>query len=462
MGSLDPVLLSRMQMAFTLSFHILFPTLTIGLAVFLAVLESLWLRTGDGFYKRHYHFWVKLFALTFGVGVVSGIVLSYEFGTNFGRFSAIAGSVVGPLMSYEVLTAFFMEAGFLGIMLFGWQRVGRKLHYTATLLVAAGTVFSAFWILSANSWMQTPAGAALRDGVFYPLDWWSIVFNPSFPYRLAHMVLAALLSSSVFVAGVSAWLLRRGHEPRFGRFSFRFAIVAAAILAPLQILAGDQQGLIAERYQPIKVAAIEGRWTTEAHAPLVLFAWPDTEARTNRYAIEIPEAGSLIIKHHADGVVTGLDAAPPADWPDVPLPFFAFRIMVGLGLLMLAYAWLGAWFQWRRKQDTPHWFMAVAVWMIPAGFIATVAGWWVAETGRQPWVVYGLLRTADVATEVPGGQVLWSLLTFIVVYAAVMAAYLYYLLKVIRQGPAAAEPPEPAGGRSAPAKPAFGGVEDDA
>jgi cytochrome d ubiquinol oxidase subunit I len=461
MGSLDPVLLSRMQMAFTLSFHILFPTLTIGLAVFLAILESLWLKTGDEFYKRHYHFWVKLFALTFGVGVVSGVVLSYEFGTNFGRFSAIAGSVVGPLMSYEVLTAFFMEAGFLGIMLFGWNRVGKKLHYTATLLVAAGTVTSAFWILSANSWMQTPTGAELRDGVFYPLDWWQIVFNPSFPYRLVHMLLAAFLSSSVFVAGVSAWLWLKGHEPRFGRFSFRFAIVAAAILAPLQIMAGDQQGLVAEKYQPIKVAAIEGRWDTRAHAPLVLFAWPDTEARTNRYAIEIPEAGSLIIKHHADGVVTGLDSAPPKDWPTIPIVFFAFRIMVGLGMLMLAYAWLGVWYAKRHGDHVPRWFLTAAVWMVPAGFIATVAGWWVAETGRQPWVVYGLLRTADVATEVPGGQVLWSLLTFIVAYAIVMTAYLYYLLKVIRSGPAAAKPPQPATGEAPPARPAFGGVGDE-
>jgi cytochrome d ubiquinol oxidase subunit I len=461
MGSLDPVLLSRMQMAFTLSFHILFPTLTIGLAVFLAILESLWLKTGDEFYRRHYHFWVKLFALTFGVGVVSGVVLSYEFGTNFGRFSAIAGSVVGPLMSYEVLTAFFMEAGFLGIMLFGWNRVGKGLHYLATLLVAAGTVTSAFWILSANSWMQTPVGAALRDGVFYPLDWWQIVFNPSFPYRLAHMLLAALLSSSIFVAGVSAWLWKTGPEPHFGRFSFRFAIVAAAILAPLQILAGDQQGLVAEKYQPIKVAAIEGRWETEAHAPLVLFAWPDSDTRRNLYSIEIPEAGSLIIKHHADGVVTGLDSVSPKDWPTVPIVFFAFRIMVGLGLLMLAYAWLGVWYLRRHKYRLPHWFLSAAVWMVPAGFVATVAGWWVAETGRQPWVVYGLLRTADVATEVPGGQVLWSLLTFIAAYAVVMTAYLYYLLKVIRSGPAAAKPPEPAGGNSSPARPAFGGVEDE-
>ena len=458
---MDAVLLSRMQMAFTLSFHILFPTLTIGLAVFLAVLESLWLKSGDDFYRRHYHFWVKLFALTFGVGVVSGVVLSYEFGTNFGRFSAIAGSVVGPLMSYEVLTAFFMEAGFLGIMLFGWNRVGKGLHYTATLLVAAGTVTSAFWILSANSWMQTPAGAELRDGVFYPLDWWQIVFNPSFPYRLAHMLLAALLSSSVFVAGVSAFLWLKGPEPRFGRFSFRFAIVAAALLAPLQIAAGDQQGLVAEKYQPIKVAAIEGHWQTGGHAALVLFGWPDAASRSNKYALEIPDAGSLIIKHSLGGVVVGLDAAEPKDWPAIPVVFWAFRIMVGLGILMLAYAWFGAWYLRRHGHGMPRWFLKAAVWMAPAGFIATVAGWWVAETGRQPWVVYGILRTADVATEVPAGQVLWSLITFVVVYGIVMWAYLYYILKVIRGGPAAAKPPQPATGKAPPARPAFGGVEDE-
>lgn len=456
---MDAVLLSRLQFAFTLSFHILFPTLTIGLAVFLAVVEGLWLKTGDPLYKRHYLFWVKLFALTFGVGVVSGIVLSYEFGTNFSRFSAIAGSVIGPLMSYEVLTAFFMEAGFLGVMLFGWNRVGPKLHYAATLLVAAGTVMSAFWILSANSWMQTPAGAALKDGVFQPLDWWQIVFNPSFPYRLVHMLLAALLSSSMFVAGVSAWLLLRGKERRFALFSLRFAVLAAALIAPLQILAGDQHGLEVERYQPIKVAAMEGRWDTRDHAPLVLFAWPDADTRTNRYAIQIPDAGSLIIKHRVDGVVTGLDSAPPADWPTVPIVFFAFRVMVGLGLLMLAYAWCGAYWMRRREADPPAWFLKAALWMIPAGFVATVSGWWVAETGRQPWVVYGILRTADVATVMPAGQVLASLLAFVAVYAVVMAAYLYYALKVIRKGPADTSS-HPAGGEAAPAKPAFGGVED--
>ena len=457
---MDAVLLSRLQFAFTLSFHILFPTLTIGLAVFLAVVEGLWLKTGDALYKRHYLFWVKLFALTFGVGVVSGIVLSYEFGTNFSRFSAIAGSVIGPLMSYEVLTAFFMEAGFLGVMLFGWNRVGPRMHFAATLLVAAGTVMSAFWILSANSWMQTPAGAVLRGGVFYPEDWWKIVFNPSFPYRLVHMLLAALLSSSLFVAGVSAWLMLKGKDRRFAGFSLRFAIIAAAVIAPLQILAGDQHGLEVEKYQPVKVAAIEGRWQTTARAPLVLFGWPDAETRSNLYAVEIPGAASLIVKHDVNAVVTGLDSVSPDRWPYVPLVFFAFRVMVGLGLLILAYAWWGTFLVRRSTEGISAFYLKVAVWLVPAGFIATVAGWWVAETGRQPWVVYGILRTADVATVQPASRVLGSLLAFILVYGVVMTAYLYYLMKVIRRGPAD-EAAHPAGGEHAPARPAFGGVEDN-
>lgn len=457
---MDSLILSRIQLAFTLSFHILFPTLTIGLAVFLVVLEGLWLKTGNLLYKRHYLFWVKIFALTFGVGVVSGVVLSYEFGTNFSRFSAAAGNVVGPLMSYEVLTAFFMEAGFLGVMLFGWKRVGPRFHYTATLLVALGTMMSAFWILSANSWMQTPAGAVLRDGVFYPVDWWRIVFNPSFPYRLVHMLLAALLSSSLYVAGVSAWYLLKAREQDFARRSLTFAIVAAAMLAPLQIVAGDQNGLETERNQPLKVAAMEGRWDTRGHAPLVLFAWPDQKAETNRYALEVPDGASLIVKHDAAGVITGLQSVPAADRPYVPVVFFAFRVMVGLGLLMLALAWTGAWLLFRKRATLPRWFLHAALWMTPSGFLATVAGWWVAEVGRQPWVVYGLMRTAEASSPLLPARVLYSLLAFAAIYAVVLWAYLYYTLKVIRTGPQADGELHPAAGEQAPARPAFGGVED--
>jgi cytochrome d ubiquinol oxidase subunit I len=457
----DTLLLSRFQFGFTLSFHILFPTLTIGLAIFLAILEGCWLKTGNPEYKRHYQFWVKLFALTFGVGVVSGIVLSYEFGTNFSRFSTAAGNVIGPLMSYEVLTAFFMEAGFLGVMLFGWNRVGPKLHYMATLLVALGTVMSTFWILSANSWMQTPTGTVLRDGVFYPQDWWQIVFNPSFPYRLVHMLLAALLSTSLFIAGVSAWFLLRRREHAFAFRSLRIAIIAAAILAPLQILAGDQHGLEVEKYQPVKVAAMEGRWTTEAHAPLVLFAWPDVKTQSNKFALEIPDAASLIIKHDAAGIVTGLDSVPSSQWPNVPLVFYAFRVMVGLGVVMLLFAWFGLFFLFRRRTVLPTWFLRSAVCLIPAGFIATVAGWWVAEMGRQPWIVYGLMRTADASTPLSPDRVLSSLLAFVGIYTVVLWAYLYYMLKVIRKGPDDAIAPHPAAGSAAPARPAFGGVEDN-
>lgn len=457
---MDTLLLSRLQFGFTLSFHILFPTLTIGLAVFLVILESLWLKTRNTLYQRHYFFWVKLFALTFGVGVVSGIVLSYEFGTNFARFSAAAGNIVGPLMSYEVLTAFFMEAGFLGVMLFGWNRVGPKLHYTATILVASGTVMSAFWILSANSWMQTPAGSVLRDGVFYPVDWWRIIFNPSFPYRLVHMLLAAFLTSSVFVAGVSAWFLLKQRETEFARRSFVFAILAAAILAPLQIIAGDQSGLEVDRYQPIKVAAMEGRWQTMAGAPLVLFAWPNEKTRHNDFAVEIPYASSLIVKHSLHGVVTGLDSVPQKDWPVVPIVFWAFRVMVGLGILMLIFGWIGAGLL-RRRHGVPRWFLRWALWMTPAGFIATVAGWWTAETGRQPWVVQGLMRTADASSLLEPHRVLYSLLAFIGIYFVVMWAYLYYLMKVIRKGPAMVTEPPTAAAKHAPARHAFSGVEDD-
>ncbi len=456
---MDTLLLSRLQIGFTLSFHILFPTLTIGLAVFLAILEGLWLKTKNPEYKRHYMFWVKIFALTFGVGVVSGIVLSYEFGTNFSRFSAAAGNVIGPLMSYEVLTAFCMEAGFLGIMLFGWTRVGPKLHYTATILVAVGTMLSAFWILAANSWMQTPAGSVLRDGVFYPVSWWHIIFNPSFPYRLVHMLLAAFLSSSVFIAGVSAWFLMKQRDVDFARRSFLFAIVAVAILAPLQIIAGDQSGEEVDRYQPIKVAAMEGRWESMAGAPLVLFAWPNEKTRHNDLALEIPYASSLIVKHSIHGVVTGLDSVPPDDWPVVPIVFWAFRIMVGLGVLMLALGWIGALLLWRRRA-LPQWFLRWTFWMTPAGFIATVAGWWTAETGRQPWVVQGLMRTADASSPLEPQRVLYSFLAFIGIYTVVMWAYLYYVVKVIRKGPAE-ETPHPVASEHAPARHAFSGVEDE-
>lgn len=451
---METELLSRLQFAFTLSYHILWPTLSIGLSVFLVIYEALWLKTGNRIYLQHCKFWSKLFALSFGMGVVSGIVLSYEFGTNFAPFSHATGNVLGPLLTYEVLSAFFLEAGFLGVMLFGWNRVGPKLHFIATLLVMCGTLASTFWILSANSWMQTPAGASLHNGVFHADNWLQIIFNPSFPYRLAHMGTASLLTTCFFVAGISAWLLRKRNVRSFASHSLKLALLLAAVLAPAQILIGDASGLNTEEHQPMKVAAMEGRWDTMAGAPLVLFAWPDQAAATNRYALEIPKAASLILKHDANGVVKGLDQVAPENRPNVPLVFWSFRVMVGLGFLFLTLAWFGSWLILRRRLERTGWFLRVCTWATPLGFVATVAGWWVTEVGRQPWVVYGLLRTGDMVSPLAAGQVLSSLIAFVAMYSALFVAMLYYLLKVVRGGPDSGEP-SPSTGAQAPARPAF-------
>ena len=439
---LDAVFLSRIQFAFTVGFHILFPTLTIGLAAYLAYVEWRWLRTREEVYLAQYRFWVRIFALSFGMGVVSGIVLSYEFGTNFSRFSAATGDILGPLLSYEVLTAFFLEAGFLGIMLFGWNRVGPRLHFTATLMVAIGTSLSAFWILSANSWMQTPAGFEIVDGRFLPTDWWAIVFNPSFPYRLAHMLLASYLTTSLVVAGVCAWYLLKRRHLDFARRGMSVALWAATVLAPLQIFVGDLHGLNVQEHQPMKVAAIEGLWQTRKGAPLVMFAWPDSSAETNRFAVEIPKGASLILKHDPDGEVLGLNEAPPADRPNVPVVFFSFRVMVGLGFLFLFVAVWSLWLRWRGGFDDRRWFLRLCVGCIPLGFVATLAGWFVAEVGRQPWVVYGLMRTADAVSPIAAAQVMTSLILFVAVYGVLFAAYLYYLGRLVAKGPepGAAEP----------------------
>lgn len=429
------ILLSRVQFGFTISFHILFPVLTIGMAIYIAFLESMWMKTRNEVYKKLCLFWSKIFALSFGMGVVTGIVLSYEVGTNFSRFADAAGNVIGPLFAYEVMTAFFLEAGFLGIMLFGWNRVGPRLHYTATLLVALGTTISAFWILAANSWMQTPAGAELRDGVFYPTDWMQVVFNPSFPYRFAHMLLASLLTTTFFVAGICAWYVLKGHEPAFAARALKLALLTAALLAPLQIFMGDQHGLNAYEYQPMKVAAMEAHWETGPAVPLLLFALPDEAAGKNRYALGIPYGTSLLLEHSFTGVVPGLKDVPPGDRPPVTPVFFAFRAMVGLGLLMLLIAWLGVFYIRRGVCLQKRGYLRCVVAMAPAGFIATVSGWYVAEAGRQPWVVYHLMRTADAVSPVSAGQVWTSLTIFVAVYCALLAAYLFYLLRIISQGP---------------------------
>lgn len=432
---LDAVLLSRLQFGFTLAFHILFPTLTIGLAGFLVMMHGAWLATGAEAYLRLYRFWVKLFALAFGMGVVSGIVLAFEFGMNFSRFSAATANVIGPLMGYEVLMAFFLEASFLPIMLFGWGRVGPRLQFFATLMVALGTMLSAFWILSANSWMHTPAGYELRAGIFYPLDWWAIVFNPSFPYRLMHMLMASLLTGAFVIAAVSAWHLRRRLHPDLAARALRLAVLSAAIFAPTQILLGDLHGLNTLHHQPVKVAAMEALWETRENVPFVVFALPDEAAQRNRFALEIPYAGSLILTHSLHGRVAGLDAVAPADRPHVPLVFFSFRIMLAVGFLLLAVAWWGLLLWWRGRLDRSDLYHRVCVAVGPLGFVAVIAGWVTTESGRQPWVVQGMLRTVEAATPLPVASVMSSLAMFMTAYAVLLLAFLVFAYRIARTGP---------------------------
>ena len=436
---LDATTLARIQFGFTIGFHILFPTLTIGLGVFLVGVEALWLRSKNPAYFQLYRLWSKIFALGFGMGVVSGIVLSYQFGANFSRFSAITGPVLGPLLAYEVLTAFFVEAGFIGVMVFGWKKVGPRLHFLATCLVAIGTLNSAFWILAANSWMHTPQGAELVNGVFVPVDWWAIVVNPSFPYRLAHMVLASFLTVSFVVAGTSAWYLLRGRHGEIARRGFSLALGAAAILAPLQIFAGDLHGLQVRDHQPMKVAAMEGLWETTRGAPFIVFGIPDRKAERTRYAIEIPYAGSLILTHRLDGEVKGLKEVKPEDRPPVIWVFWTFRLMAGIGVFLLAVAALGLWQRWRKRLYASRFLQRLAVASVPLGFVATIAGWMTAEIGRQPWTVHRLLRTADSVSPVPAASVLTSLVLFVVVYVFLLAAFLFFVNRLIRKGPDEAE-----------------------
>lgn len=432
---MDALLLSRIQFGFTIGFHILFPTLTIGLAWFLVCFEAAWRRTQRAYWLELYRFWVKIFALTFGMGVVSGLVLSYEFGTNFSRFSDMAGPVLGPLLSVEVLTAFFVEAGFLGIMLFGWDKVGPRLHFLASLLVALGTTNSAFWILSANSFMHTPQGAEWVDGQLVPKDWWAVVFNPSFPYRLTHMLLASAITSALVVAGGSAWCLWKDVYRGAGLAGLRTAITVLAIAAPLQIVVGDAHGLNVREHQPMKVAAMEGLWETTRAAPLLLFAVPDQQAQRNHFEIGIPKLASLILSHDLDGEIQGLRTVPPEMQPPVLPVFFGFRLMVGLGLLFLL---LGAWGVWRwvgGKLERDRLMLRAFMVATPMGFIATLAGWIVAETGRQPWLVHGLIRTHEGVSDLPAAAVATSLTIFVLVYCLLLTAYLYYVFKLVQTGP---------------------------
>ena len=432
--------LARLQFAFTVAFHIVFPALTIGLASYLAVLEALWLWRGRETYIALYRYWLKVFAVTFGMGVVSGVVMSYQFGTNWGPLADKTGPVLGPLLGYEVLTAFFLEAGFLGVMLFGMDRVGRGLHFFATCMVAAGTLISAFWILSANSWMQTPAGYALRGGQFVPADWWAVIFNPSFPYRLVHMVLAAYLTTAFTVGAVGAFHLLRDRSNEAARVMFSMAMWMATLVAPIQVVAGDLHGLNTLAHQPAKIAAMEGHWETRRGAPLILFGWPDMAAEKTRWEIAVPKLGSLILTHAWDGEVRGLKSWPAEDRPNSAVVFWSFRVMVGLGLLMALVGAIGLYLRWRRRlYDTP-WFHRFACLMGPAGFVAIIAGWVTTEVGRQPYLVYGLMRTAEGRSPIDAPAVAGSLGAFIVVYCLLFGAGIYYLFRLMAHAPAPDEP----------------------
>ncbi len=439
---LTALMLARLQFAFTVSFHFIFPALSIGLASYLAVLEGLWLKTGKSRYLDLFKYWLKIFAIAFAMGVVSGIVLSYQFGTNWSVFSDKVGGVIGPLMAYEVLTAFFLEAGFLGVMLFGMKKVGKGLHFTATLMVALGTFVSAFWILSVNSWMQTPTGHIVGpNGQFLPgPDWLTIILNPSFPYRLVHTVIAAYLTTAFVVGGVGAWHLLRDRTNEHARTMFSMAMWMAALVAPVQLFAGDAHGLNTLEHQPAKVMAMEGHFQSHPDgAPLILFGIPDSEAETVRYAVEVPKLSSLILKHDPDAPLAGLDTIAKEDRPPVGIVFWSFRIMVGIGFAMLG---LGLWSLIARMRgklyDWPLLHRA-AVLMGPAGFVAVIAGWVTTEVGRQPWTVYGLLRTADSVSPLAAPAVAASLAAFVLVYFAVFGIGTWYILKLMHHAPHAGE-----------------------
>src|SRR4051812_25014410 len=435
---MDPVLLARIQFGFTISFHIIFPSFTIGLAAYIATLLFMWVRTGVERYQLLARFWTKIFAVSFAMGVVSGIVLSYQFGTNWSRFSVAVGNVIGPAIGYEVLTAFFLEATFLGVLLFGWNRVPPWLSALSAAIVAVGTAISAFWILSANSWMQTPAGHEVRDGIAYPVDWLAIIFNPSFPYRLAHMLTAAYLTTAFVVLAVGArYLVAERHEAD-GRTMVRMAVGMIAVMAPLQLFFGDQHGLNTLKYQPIKVAAMEAHWDGSHPGDFHVFAWPDEKNETNRFAISIPRGASLILTHDPNGLFPGLKSVPAKDRPPVWSVFYAFRIMLAVGMVMIGAGLFGAWLWWRGRLFTTRWYLNVASWSWWIGFVAIVSGWVVTESGRQPWIAHGILRTADATSPVPAANIATTLGLFVVVYGIVFASGAYYINRLIERGPVGA------------------------
>ena len=433
---MDALILSRMQFAANITFHILFPTISIGLAWLLLFFRLRWLKTRNDPDKAvaqgwldAYRFWTKVFALSFALGVVSGITMSFQFGTNWPGFMEKVGNIAGPLLGYEVLTAFFLEAGFLGVMLFGHGKVSERVHLMATFFVAFGTTLSAFWILALNSWMQTPAGYEVIDGVYHVTSWFDVIFNPSFPYRLAHMLLASALTCAFLLTGLSAWQVLRGVAQRSAPRVLRVGLTLAAIAIPVQIAVGDAHGLNTLEHQPAKIAAMEGVWETERGAPLLLFAIPDQETRSNHFEIGIPKLASLILTHELDGEIKGLNSFGDKHPPALPM-FFAFRIMVGVGLLMLATSWLG-WWLYRRAKWQPAALPRALLWVFAgmtfSGWVATVAGWYVTEIGRQPFIVYGLIRTADVVSNVPSAMIGLTLALYVTLYLALIVAYVSVL-----------------------------------
>jgi cytochrome d ubiquinol oxidase subunit I len=438
MHDLDPLILARMQFAFTVSFHIIFPTISIGLALFLVVVEALWLKTGDPVYRQIYRFWLNIFAMSFGIGVVTGIVMSFQFGLTFARFSQFAGSVIGPLIAYEALTAFFLEAGFLGIMLFGENRVGPKLHFFATCMVALGTAISTAWIMAANSWMQTPDGVTAENGRLIVTDWWRVVVNPSWPVRMPHMLLAAYLTAAFLVSGVSAWYLLRRRETAFARRTLSLGMGAACILIAAQVFVGDHVGTTLEKYQPAKLQAAEGWWdkTTPSPTPYLWIIVPDQAGQRNRFQMGTPYFGSIWLTRSLTGTIGGLRNTPVADQPRMVLVFYSFKLMLALGMTMFTLAVISLWLRWHGRLYSARWFLRALVVMAPSGVVATLGGWYTAETGRQPWVITGMMRTADALSPVPAATLLTTLIAFVCVYSVFFGAFLIFTLRLIRRGPA--------------------------
>jgi cytochrome d ubiquinol oxidase subunit I len=436
---LDPVFLSRLQFAWLIAWHILMPAFTVGLASFIAVLEGLHFFTRREIYLRISTFWIKIFSVAFGMGVVSGVIMPFQFGTNWSRYSDATANVLAPLFAYEGLTAFFLEAAFLGVLLFGRKLVPPGAHFVAAIMVALGTLLSSFWILAANSWMQTPAGYEIVDGRFFPTDWFSVIFNPSFPYRLAHTVVGFYITTGFAVVAVGSYLLLRQRSTDEARTMVSITLWLLSVLVPLQIVIGDQHGLNTLEHQPAKLAAIEAHWETGSNVPLILFTIPDDAAETNRFTVQIPYLGSLILTHSLDGTVKGLKDFPPDQRPPVALPF-GFRIMVGIGLLMFGMVVLSWWLRWRgRLFDSPL-FLRASILVGPLGFVAVLAGWTTTEVGRQPWIVYGLMRTADaVSPSLTGWDVLMSLLFYVAVYLIIFPAGFLVMARIVRKGPSVAE-----------------------